>query len=67
MAGDSSSEENVGNSRWYCHACEEETETVTEVVRLRLCRIGASAYDSSSKDRKGILGYQPNTPTSCST
>ena len=32
MANDSSSGENVGNPRWYCHVCEDETETLTEVT-----------------------------------
>jgi len=32
MASDSNSEANVGNSRWYCHACDDETEALTEVT-----------------------------------
>jgi len=32
MASDSNSEVSVENSRWYCHACEDETEAVTEVT-----------------------------------
>jgi len=37
MASDSSSEENVENSRWYCHSCETETEAETEVTLGRRC------------------------------
>ena len=36
MASVNDSQANVGNSRWYCHACEDETEALTEVTR-RLC------------------------------
>ena len=36
MATADDSEANVGNSRWYCHACEVETEALTEVTH-RLC------------------------------
>jgi len=32
MASSSPTETDVGNSRWYCHVCEEETEVVSEVI-----------------------------------
>ena len=32
MASGIDTETNAGNLRWYCHACEVETETVTEVT-----------------------------------
>jgi len=39
MASSSDTETDVGNSRWYCHVCEEETEVVSEVInRLSLSR-----------------------------
>jgi len=32
MASNSNSETDVANSRWYCHSCDDETETVSEVI-----------------------------------
>jgi len=45
---------------------KQRTETWYTLRGSGIYCIGASAY-GSSKDRKGPLGYQPNTPTSCST
>jgi len=32
MARSTNREAAVGNSRWYCHVCEGETDTVSEVI-----------------------------------
>ena len=47
MASSSNTETDVGNSRWYCHICEDETEAVSEVIDW-LCSGGDSGCSESA-------------------
>jgi len=47
MASSSNTERDVGNSRWYCHICEDETEAVSEVIDW-LCSGGDAECSESA-------------------
>lgn len=64
MASSSNTETDVGNSRWYCHVCEEETEAVSEgdVVCSR-CRQGfVEQLLSGARESSNGAGPLLNSP-----
>lgn len=64
MASSSNTETDVGNSRWYCHVCEDETEAVSEDVICSRCRQGfveqlLSGASESSNGAGPLLNSPP--------